>query len=173
MLVNDMTLINNKNEKEMLVAIAPRREMFPNAGVQGAQDLQTVLAAWEADGRVATEVSRADTLQQIITTHDPLDGELTWKSSGPMDALQTIWLAVMTAISIGEYFTQGAGRVDMPTGEVVVIMGYKDGKLSIAQPSGNQLAAEKLLTSVLAYFWAKNNSDPVERFLRAFGWESR
>ena len=151
-------------------AVEPRREMFPHAGVSGAQDFQTVIAAWEADGRKVTEVSRADTLQQIVTTHDPLDGKLTWKSSGPMDALMTIWLAVNAAISIGEYFTQGAGRVDMPTGEVVIIMGFKDGKLSIAQPTGNQLAAEELLTTVLAYFWAKNNGNPVERFLRAFGW---
>ena len=87
-----------------------------------------------------------------------------------MDALMIIWMAVTMAISVGQYFTQGAGRVDMPTGEVVVIMGFKDGKLSIAQPVGNQLAAEKLLTTVLAYFWAKNNGNPVDRFLRAFGW---
>ena len=153
------------------VAIEPRREMFPMAGVPGATDLTEVIEAWKERGLEAEEISRADTLQQIVTSHDPLNGQLTWKTSGPMDALMAVWLAVNTAISIGEYFTQGTGRVDMPTGEVVVIMGFKNGRLSIAQPEGNQLAAEKLLTNVLRYFWARSNGNPVERFAQAFGWE--
>ncbi len=36
---------------------------------------------------------------------------------------------------------------------------------------GGQLAGEQLLTAVLAYFWAKNNGDSLDRFRRAFGWE--
>lgn len=154
-------------------AIEPRREMFPAAQVEGATSLAQVLEAWKERGLEPTEISRSDLLLHLAGTVDPLDGRLTWQSKGKMDALMVIWMAVTMAISVGQYFTQGAGQVDMPTREVVVIMGYKDGKLSIAQPVGNQLAAEKLLTTVLSYFWAKNNGDPVERFLRAFGWESR
>ena len=152
-------------------AVEPRREMFPMAQVEGATDIAQVLAAWKERGLEPQDVSRADTIQRITIEHDPLDGKLSWKSSGPMDALMTIWLAVNAAISIGDYFTNGAGRADMPTGEAAVVIAFKDGRLSIdTLPKDEPLAAEKLLTSVLAYLWAKNNGHPVERFLRVFGW---
>ena len=137
-----------------------------------AVSLAEMIEEWKDRGLEPVEVARADTLQQIVIVNDPLDGTLTWKSSGPMDALQTVWLVVTAAVSMGQYFTAGPGRVDMPTGECFMVIGFKDGRLSIqAHPQGGQLAVEKLLATVLAYFWEKNNGRPVERFLRAFGWE--
>ena len=155
-------------------AVEPFREMFPHAGVPGASDFNQVLQVWkEKWGLEPHDVARADTLQSIDIVHDPLDGKLTWNKRGPMDGLMTIWLAVSAAISIGEYFSNGAGRIDMPSGEAAVGIVYKDGRLSFdSQPKGNQLALEELLTSLLRYFWAKQNGNPVERFLQAFGWES-
>ena len=152
-------------------AIEPRRELFPAAQVAGATSVADVLAAWKERGLEPQDIARADTLQRISIEHDPLDGQLKWTTSGPMDALMAIWLAVNAAISIGEYFSNGAGRVDMPSSEAAIVIAFKDGRLSFdSLPKDNQLAAEKLLTNVLAYLWSKNNGNPVERFVKAFGW---
>src|SRR3990167_7776098 len=111
-------------------AIEPRRELFPASQVAGATSVADVLAAWKEQGLEPQDVARADTLQRISIEHDPLDGKLKWTTSGPMDGMMAILLAVQTAISMGEYFLQGAGRVDMPSGEAAVVIAFKDGRLS-------------------------------------------
>ena len=157
--------------KQPTQAIEPHRELFPAAQVAGATSVADVLAAWKERGLEPQEVSRADILQWIKIEHDPLDGKLKWTTSGLMDGMMAILLAVQTAISMGEYFLQGAGRVDMPSGEAAVVIAFRDGRLSFdITPKDNQLAAEKLVAALLAYWWAKTNGHPLDQFMGAFGY---
>ncbi|MBI3385760.1 hypothetical protein HY031_01600 [Candidatus Gottesmanbacteria bacterium] len=128
------------------------------------------------------EVARADTIQRITIEHDPLDGKLTWKTSGPMDGLMAQLLAVNAAVlmpsiivgdaavSIAQYFTTGKGRVDLGTGTAAVMIGFQDGKLVLDwTPKDAPIAAKKLLAAALLFMIAKDAGLPMERLLKSFG----
>ena len=165
-------------------AVEPRRELFPMAQVPGATTLAEVEQAWKAAGLKMEEASRADLLQRIEIIHDPLDGKITVNTHGPQSGAMVQLLIINAlvlmpsiivadaAMNMLEYFTTGPGKIDMEAGEAKVIVGFKDGRLVLGfDPPDKQIAAEKLLARALLYLFAKNNGLPLERFLRAFGWE--
>ena len=165
-------------------AIEPRRELFPHAGVPGVISLAEIEAAWTARGLKMQEANRADLLQRIEIVHDPLDGQITVNTHGPQSSAMVQLLMINAIVmmpclivadatmSMLEYFTTGPGKIDMETGEAKVFIGFKDGRLVVGiDPPDNQLAAEKLLGRALLYLLAKSNGLPLERFLKAFGWD--
>lgn len=151
------------------------------AQVPGATSLNQVFAQWKKRGLEPVEVARADTIQRITIEHDPLDGKLTWKTSGPMDGLMTQLLTVNAlvlmpslvvgdaAVSIAEYFTTGKGRIDLGTGTAAVMIGFQDGKLVLDwTPKDAPIAAKKLLAAALLFMIAKDAGLPIERLLKIF-----
>ncbi len=161
-------------------------EIFPVTQVPGTQPLAEVFMQWKKRGLEPVEVTRESVLQRIEITHDPLEGKLTWKSSGNMDGLGTVLMALEAtclmpafvvadaAFSICDYFTRGDGQLDLGTGEAAVMVAFKDGRLALDwQPKDAPIAAKKLLASALIFMLAKDAGLPLEKLLRAFGWDEK
>lgn len=170
--------------KKKAIAVSKKQGMFPMAQVPGATSLNQVFAQWKKRGLEPVEVSRAETIQRITIEHDPLDGKLTWKTEGPMDGLMTQLLTVNAlilmpslivadaAVSIAEYFTTGAGRIDLGTGTAAVMIGFQDGKLVLDwTPKDAPIAAKKLLAAALLFMIAKDAGLPLEKLLKSLGWK--
>lgn len=166
-------------------ALVQRDTKFPTAQVDGAVSLAAVLEAWKERGLEPVDIARSDTVQKITIEHDPLDGKLTWSVTGNMDGLMAQLLAVNALVlmpslivgdavmSIAEYFTTGAGRIDLGTGEAAVVIAFKEGRLSMdSMPKDNPIAVRKLMAAALLYLLAQDNGNPTERFLKAFGMDT-
>lgn len=166
-------------------AIAPVEERFPTAMVEGATSLPEVFRAWkERWGLEPKEVTAEQVLQRVTLVHDPLKGELTWKTEN-LDGLGAMLQAVEAtvlmpcvitaegALSIAQYFTQGPGRLDIGTGEAGLIIGFRDGRLVWDwQPKDvpcPKIVAKKLLAALLLSMIAEDTGLPIERILKAFG----
>jgi len=161
--------------------IAPAEGRFPTAQAPGATTLAEVLETWRARGLQPVEITEGEQLQRIIITHDPLRGELKWETQGPMDGLiatevATNAMLLMPAIlvaegafSIAEYFTRGPGKLDLGTGQAGVVVGFKDGRLSLAyDPPDAPIAAKKLLAAALLFMVTRDAGLPLEKLLSAF-----
>lgn len=158
-------------------------ELFPAAQVPGAKSLAEVFAAWKKRGLKPVEITEGEQLQRIIITHDPLKGELKWETRGPLDGLMATEMianaaflmpAILTAeaaFSIAEYFTRGAGKLDLGTGTAAVMIGFQDGKLVLDwTPKDAPIAAKKLLAAALLFMIAKDAGLPLENLLKSLGW---
>jgi hypothetical protein len=170
--------------KKKALAVSKKPELFPAAQAPGATSLKDVFAQWKRRGLEPVEVTRAETIQRITIEHDPLDGKLTWKTSGPMDGLMTQLITVNAlmlmpslivadaAVSIAGYFTTGKGRVDLGTGTAAVMIGFENGKLVLDwQPKDAPIAAKKLLAAALLFMIAKDAGLPMENLLKSLGWK--
>ena len=159
--------------------LAEKQEVYPTALVPGAKSLSEVFQKWKEKGFHPTEITKGEQLQKIVITHDPLKGELKWETFGPLDGLMATemianamllmpaLLVGETAFSVAEYFTTGPGRIDLGSGQAMVLIALKDGKLSIDwNPKENTIVAKKLLASALLYLIAKDAGLPLEKILR-------
>jgi hypothetical protein len=153
------------------------KERFPSAQVQGARSLQEVLDAWEKRGLNPVELTTEETIQRITIEHDPLNGKLTWTISRNMDGLMATLIATNTLVlmpslivsetvkSIATYFVEGEGRGDLGSGEAMVLIAFKDGRLVIdSMPKDNKIAIRKLLAATLITLLAQDNRNPIEEF---------
>lgn len=163
-------------------SIEIRQGKYPTAHVPGAQSLGDVFAEWQERGFTPVEVTRDQVLQRIEIIHDPLKGELTWKTSGSLDGLGMTLLATQAtmlmpailtadgAMSICEYFTRGQGQLDLGTGEAAVMVAFKDGRLALDwQPKETPIAAKKLLAAALLFLLARDAGLPIERLAESLG----
>jgi len=122
--------------------------------------------------------TEAETVQRIVITHDPLNGQLKWTISPNMDGLMATLLATNTlalmpalvvadaAVSIAEYFTTGEGRADLGTGEAAVMIAFRNGRLAVdSLPANNKTALRKLLATTLMALLAADDGHPLEGVL--------
>lgn len=160
------------------------RERFPFAQVPGALTADDVFKAWRERGFEPQEMSDSDILQTIKIINDPVRGTMQWSASKNLDGLGIIantlkavlsMQAIITAEcaqSVCEYFTKGEGRIDLGTGEAMVLIVFKNGRLALDwNPKDAPIAAKKLLASALLYMIAEDAGLPLENLLNAFGWK--
>ncbi len=158
------------------------KQQFPLAQVPGATSVEEVFSAWKNRGFKPIEITQEAAIQRIEITHDPLKGELNWKSSNNMDGLGVILIATQAlclmpsiivadaAFSICEYFTRGEGQLDLGTGEAMVIIAFKEGRLALEwQPKDSPVAAKKLLASALIYMLSKDAGLPLDKLFTSLG----
>ncbi len=153
-------------------------ERYPFAQVQGAQSMQDVLEAWKERGWKPVQLSIDDLIQTVKISLNPKNGDLSWECSANMvDGLMATLLATEAtflmpslvtaegAISLAEYFARGEGRPDLGTGEAMVIIGFKDGKLKIDwEPKDRPIACKKLLAMALMCLLISDTQKlPMER----------
>lgn len=166
--------------KKKAIAVSKKPDLFPMAQVPGATSLNQVFAQWKKRELKPVEVTRAETIQRITIEHDPLKGELKWETQGPLDGLIATEIitnaaflmpAILTAdgaFSIAEYFTKGAGQLDLGTAAVMV--GFQNGKLVLDwTPKDAPIAAKKLLAAAMLFMIAKDAGLPMENLLKSLG----
>jgi len=163
-----------------LAKIQPR---YPMAQIPNALTTEEVVTAWREKGFAPQQISDTEALQTITITNDPLHAKLSWQASANLDGLgitlhateaTLLMQSVITAEgaqSICEYFTKGDGRIDLGTGEAMVLVAFKNGRLALDwNPKDAPIAAKKLLANALLYMIAKDAGLPLENLLTAFGW---
>ena len=159
-----------------------RVDKFSTALATGALTESDVFAQWRGRGLEPVEVTPEQTIQRIVIEHHTLTGELRWTCSPNMDGLMAILNATRTALlipsllvgdaamSLCEYFTSGAGQLDLGSGKAVVVIGFDNGRLALDwQPKDSPIAAKKLLAAALIFMVAKDAGLPIERLMSAMG----
>lgn len=162
--------------------VVVQKELFPTAQAAGALTESDVFARWRERGMEPVEVTPEQTIQRIVIEHNTLTGELKWTCSPNMDGLMAILNATRTAVlmpsllvgdaamSLCEYFTSGAGQLDLGTGKAAVVIGFDNGRMVLDwQPKDAPIAAKKLLAAALIFMVAKDAGLPIERLMKAMG----
>ncbi len=164
----------------MTDALIKINNRYPMAQVPNAQSSTDVLAEWKRRGFTWQELTREQALQTILIEHDPLDGKMVITPSKNMDGLLIILHAAEAAFlvpavlvadaaqSIAEYFTVGKGQVDLGTGEAMVVVVFKDGRLAVDfEPRDAPIAAKKLLAVALLRMIAQDAGLPIQNLFGA------
>ncbi len=124
---------------------------------------------WCAENGLKTqEVTRKEAMQRIIINHDPLDGEMSWKTE-QVTGLAAMGIMAQAFISMYEEFSQGSMRVDLGTGSAKIAVVFEDGQMRIVSDN-NDIAVRRILAMALAYYIAKGKQQPLDGFAKAFGW---
>ena len=144
-----------------------KSNVFPNALVPNAKDLDSVFESWKEAGLTPTEVSKDDLISEIKIEAGRHNGELRW-SVEKADGIQALGLMSIVMRSMFQEYLQDGGRHKLATNspETKIAIQLSDNKVQIAYDHKQMTTVKGLLVASLWKILEETEKEghPFEKF---------
>jgi len=144
-----------------------KSNVFPNALVPNAKDLDSVFESWKEAGLTPTEVSKDDLISEIKIEAGRHNGELRW-SVEKADGIRALGLMAIVMRSMFQEYLQDGGRHKLATNspETKIAIQLSDNKVQIAYDHKQMTTVKGLLVASLWKILEETEKEghPFEKF---------
>ena len=144
-----------------------KTNLFPNALVPNANNLEDVFKSWEKSGLTPTEVSEEDLISVIRIEAGQHNGELNWNVE-KADGIRTLGIMAIVMRSMFKEYLQDSGRHKLATGspDTKIAIQLEDNKVQMAYDHKQMTTVKGL---IMACLWqlleeTEREGHPLDKF---------